>query len=68
MQLFGWYRDGEQERLPLFTGIQGDNYRQTLEQSQRTFDGALSILKQQSTYMLNISNSVQSKWSHELTR
>lgn len=66
MQLFGWYRDGEKENLPLFAGIQGDEHRHTLEESQYAFNRALLLLKQHSKYMLDISTSAHAKWSHQL--
>ena len=68
MKLFGWYRDGEKEALPLFVGIQGDEYQHTLENSQQVFDRALFILKHHSKYMFDISTKACSVWSQELKR
>jgi hypothetical protein len=68
MTLFGWYRDGHRESLPLFGGVQGDEYRHTLEESQHAFDRALLILKQRSKYTLDISTNTSSIWSQELKR
>jgi len=68
MKLFGWYRNGKKEKLPIFTGIQGNEYQHILEKSQQGFDQALFILKQYSKYMLDISNNVYSIWSQELKR
>ncbi len=68
MKLFGWYREGEKEVLPLFTGIQGNEYQHTLEQCQQAFDRALLLLKRYSKYMLDISNNAYSIWSREFKR
>jgi hypothetical protein len=68
MKLFGWYREGEKEALPLFTGIQGNEYEHTLEQCQQAFDRALLLLKRYSKYMLDISTNAYSTWSRELKR
>ncbi len=68
MKLFGWYRDGEKDNLPLFAGIQGNEYQHILEKSQQAFDRALFLLKRNSKYMLDISNNAYSIWSQELKR
>ncbi|CAF1005227.1 unnamed protein product [Rotaria sordida] len=68
MKLFGWYRDNKKESLPLFGGIQGDEYQHTLEKSQQAFDRALLLLKHYSKYMLDISSHAHSIWSQELKR
>jgi len=68
MKLFGWYRNGIRENLPIFTGIQGNEYQHILEKSQQEFDQALVILKQYSKYIIDISNNGYSIWSQELKR
>ncbi|CAF4716798.1 unnamed protein product [Rotaria socialis] len=68
MKLFGWHRDNKKESLPLFGGIQGDEYRHSLEQSQQAFDRALSIVKRYSKYILDISTDAHSIWSQEFQR
>lgn len=68
MKLFGWYRDGKKESLPLFAGIQGDEYRHILEKNQQTFDRALFLLKRYSKDMLDISTNANSIWSKEFKR
>ncbi|CAF4679062.1 unnamed protein product [Rotaria sp. Silwood1] len=68
MKLFGWYRDNKKESLPLFGGIQGDEYQHTLEKSQQAFDRALFLLKRYSKHMLDISTHSHSIWSQELKR
>ncbi len=68
MKLFGWYRDGTKENLPIFAGIQGNQYQHTLEKSQQIFDRALLLLKRHSKYMLDISINAYSIWSQELKR
>jgi hypothetical protein len=68
MKLFGWYRDGKKENLPIFAGIQGKEYQNTLEKSQQTFDRALFLLKRYSKYMIDISTNANSIWSQELKR
>jgi hypothetical protein len=68
MKLFGWYRDGKRENLPIFAGIQGDEYQHILEKSQQAFDRALVLLKQYSKYMLDISTNAYSIWSQEFKR
>jgi len=68
MKLFGWYRDGKKENLPIFAGIQGKEYQHTLEKSQQTFDRALFLLKRYSKYMIDISTNANSIWSQELKR
>ena len=45
MKLFGWYRNGNKENLPIFSGIQGNEYQHILEKSQQAFDRALILLK-----------------------
>ncbi|UJR33040.1 hypothetical protein I4U23_020499 [Adineta vaga] len=65
MKLFGWYRNGTKDRLPIFSGIQGNEYQHILEQSQQTFDRALLLLKRKSTYILDISTNACSIWSQE---
>ena len=66
MKLFGWYRDGNKENLPIFTGIHGNEYQHILEKSQQAFDRALFLLKRYSKYILDISTNAQSIWSQEL--
>lgn len=68
MKLFGWYRDGTKETLPLFTGIHGNEYRHILEKSQQTFDQILFLLKKYSKYILDISNNAHLIWSKEFKR
>jgi hypothetical protein len=68
MKLFGWYRNGTKENLPIFQGIQGDEYQHILEKSQQAFDRALSLLKHRSKYILDISTNAHSIWSKELKR
>lgn len=68
MKLFGWYRESTRDDLPLFAGIQGNEYRHTLEQSQQAFDRALLVLQQYSKYMLDISTNAYEIWSRELKR
>lgn len=68
MKLFGWYREGTRETLPLFAGVQGSEYQHTLEQSQQAFDRALLVLKRYSKYMLDISPNAYEIWSRELKR
>ncbi|CAF4310510.1 unnamed protein product, partial [Adineta steineri] len=68
MIIFGWYRNGQKENLPLFSGIQGTEYQRTLENSQQAFDRTLYLLKRHSKYMLDISTNASSIWSQELKR
>ena len=68
MKLFGWYRNGKEESLPLFAGIQGDEHQHTLEKSQQAFDRALILLKRHSKYILDISTNACSIWSQEFKR
>ncbi|CAF0762898.1 unnamed protein product [Adineta steineri] len=68
MIIFGWYRNGQKENLPLFSGIQGNKYQRTLENSQQAFDRTLYLLKRHSKYMLDISTNASSIWSQELKR
>ncbi|CAF1493626.1 unnamed protein product [Rotaria magnacalcarata] len=68
MKLFGWHRDNKKESLPLFGGIQGDEYQRSLGNSQQAFDRALSIVKRYSKYILDISTYAHSIWSQEFKR
>lgn len=68
MKAFGWYRDDKKEHLPVFGGIQGDMYKETLKKSQQIFDEALLQLQHSSKYMLDVSTHAQSIWSHALKR
>lgn len=68
MKLFGWYRDNQQERLPVFAGIQGHEYQHRLEKCQQAFDRALNILKQYSKYALDISIDAQAIWTQQMKR
>jgi len=68
MKLFGWYRDGKKENLPIFAGIQGKEYQHTLEKSQQTFDQALVLFKTYSKYILDISINTDSIWSKQFKK
>ena len=68
MKLFGSYRDGNKAPLPIFGGIQGNEFQHILEQSQQNFDRVLHLLWRKSMHILDISSNSSSIWSEELKR
>ncbi|CAF0769681.1 unnamed protein product [Adineta ricciae] len=68
MKLFGSYRDGNKDPLPIFGGIQGNEFQHILEQSQQNFDRVLHLLWRKSMHILDISMNSSSIWSEELKR
>lgn len=68
MKLFGWYRDGTKANLPIFSGIEGNEYQHGLEKSQQAFDRVLVILKRYAKYTLDISVNAYAIWNRELKR
>jgi len=68
MKLFGWYRDGEQTRLPIFSGIHGNEYQHQLDKSQQAFERIFLNLKRYAKYMLDISANAYSIWNREFKR